>query len=183
MHENEWFNTIYNNLNLLETDDLISHWQKRDEEEWTPVAFDVMEKILIKRLGKLPAKVEYDEPKMEMDIETSGEKPKLISELKTLIRDNDPVFYDPEKITLFVKWIFRSVNFLIILSAVKFIIDNVPVFRTIFEPNYFGSGVLLSLLLSLVGLILTSMLLFFSYKALGYVLKILREMEINSRSD
>lgn len=181
MPENEWRNTVYSNLNLLETDDLIGHWRNHDEEEWTPVAFEVMEKILIERLGELPAEVEIEEPESKTEKNTLEEKSNLFTELKALIKDNDPVFYDPEKVTLFVKWIFRSVNILVILYVVKFIFDTMPVFRTAFDPNYYGSGVLLSLFASLVGLILTCLLLFFSYKALGYVLKVLKEMEINSR--
>jgi hypothetical protein len=181
MPENEWFSTIYNNLNLLETDDLIGYWQKHDEEEWTPVAFDVIEKILIERLGDLPAKVEYDETKMEMDIETSGEKSKLISELKTLIKDSDPVFYEPEKITLLVKWIFRSVNFLIILYVIQFALNNISLFRALFVENYELFSFLMQIGFSIVALFITILATFFGYKALGYVLKILKEMELNSR--
>lgn len=180
MPENEWWSTIYSNLSLWETDDLIGHWQKHDEEEWTPVAFEVMEKILIERLGELPDKVGGVEQKIES--ETIKKKSGSLVELKTLINDNDPVFYDPEKISLLVKWIFRSINILIILYIIKFIIENLPVFRVLFGTNYDKTSVLMSLFFSLIVLILTSLLVFFSFKALGYVLKILKEMEINSRN-
>lgn len=182
MPENEWWNTVYGNLNLLETDDLISHWQKHDEEEWTPVAFDVMEKILIERLGELPAEVENVEPENKIEKETLEEKSNLFTELKTLIKDSDPVFYDPEKVTLLVKWIFRSINIMILLYAIRFLFTNFWLFSGLFSENYDRSGLLISLVGNLIGLILTCLLVFFSYKALGYGLKVLKEMEINSRT-
>jgi hypothetical protein len=177
MEENEW-NTIYRNLSLRETEDLEEFWLRHDENEWTPIAFDVMEKILIERLGELPPKEPLPE-KPEITT-TLKQKNDLRKEIKTLVSDNDPVFYDPEKVTLLVKWIFRSMNILIVLYGLQFLYNVIYYFsiRSAFASwievfNYLGMG-FISALISII-------FVFVEYKVLGYVLKILREMEINSR--
>ena len=42
---------IYNNMQLLETEDLIEIWRKNDQKEWTPAALEAVEQVLNKRLG------------------------------------------------------------------------------------------------------------------------------------
>ncbi|HCS39898.1 MAG TPA: hypothetical protein DIW44_09990 [Anaerolineaceae bacterium] len=178
MNESEW-DTIYNNLSLKDTEELIGYWQKQEKQEWTAIAFDVMEKILIERLGVLPGKNE-----IEKELSTNYEpkrKTNAFDELKTLILDNEPVFYDPNKITLLVKWIFRCMNLLIILYCSQFIIDNIPLFRVIFFEDYGISSLIIDLFFSIIVLLITTVVIFIQYKVMGYVLKILREMEFNSR--
>lgn len=45
---------MLNNLNLKETDELLEIWQNRNPDEWTELAFDIIEEILKKRLGEIP---------------------------------------------------------------------------------------------------------------------------------
>ena len=45
---------IYNNLNLRETQDLLDIWQKRDLDEWQEEVFEIIEQILMERLGHAP---------------------------------------------------------------------------------------------------------------------------------
>jgi len=45
---------IYNNLNLRETEDLLEIWQKRNIDEWREEVFEIIEQILLGRLGNLP---------------------------------------------------------------------------------------------------------------------------------
>lgn len=177
MEENEW-KTIYNNLSLRETDELQNFWLKHNENEWTPIAFDVMEKILMERLGELP----QEESILEAPVLTTNlnRRRNSLEELKTIVSDNDPVFYDPDKVTLLVKWIFRFMNILIVLFGIQFLY-NVIYYFSIRSPfsswtdilNYFG--------LDFITLLISISIVFVEYKVMGYVLKILREMEINSR--
>jgi tetratricopeptide (TPR) repeat protein len=46
---------IYNNLNLRETEDLLEIWQNGDPADWEKFTFEIIEKILVERLGGLPA--------------------------------------------------------------------------------------------------------------------------------
>ena len=179
MDESVW-NAIYDHLFWKDTDELIGYWQRHDEEEWTAGAFEVMEKILIERLGKLPSKDEIDELLMTMD--AMEEKSNPFTELKTLINDNDPVFYEPNKVTLLIKWIFRSLNLLIILYILQFVFDNFRLFRGVFDGNFEIFSIVFGIIFNLGNLLITIVAIFILYKALGYVLKILKEMEVNSRN-
>lgn len=53
--EDQFREQLYNNLNLRETNELIEIWRVHDSIEWTELAFDVIQQILINRLGELPA--------------------------------------------------------------------------------------------------------------------------------
>jgi len=46
---------IQDNLSLKETDELLEIWRRADHDEWTNLAFEVMQEILLKRLGEIPA--------------------------------------------------------------------------------------------------------------------------------
>lgn len=179
MDESAW-NAIYEHLSWKETDELIGYWQRHDEEEWTAAAFEVMEKILIERLGELPGKDEIDNLLIKKD--EPGGKSNPFTELKTLINDTDPVFYNPNKITLLIKWVFRSLNILIILYIIQYIFDNIRLFSMVFDENINTASIAFGIVTSLVVLLITIVVIFVQYKALGYVLKILKEMEINSRN-
>ena len=52
--ENDLRKQIYNNLNLRETEDLLEIWQKRNLDEWREEVFDIIEQILMERLGYVP---------------------------------------------------------------------------------------------------------------------------------
>jgi tetratricopeptide (TPR) repeat protein len=52
---------IQDNLRLKETDELLEIWHTADHEEWTDMAFEVIQEILRDRLGEVPAQ-EVDEP-------------------------------------------------------------------------------------------------------------------------
>jgi len=172
--------TIYEHLSLKDTGELLGYWQKHDEDEWTAAAFAVMEKILIERLGELPSKDEIDELIVEMEEPEEDSNP--YTELKTLINDNDPVFYEPNKVTLLIKWIFRALKIVIILYIIQFIFNNIRLFSMVVDQDYGIMSVLFDLILNFVGLLLAILVIFIQYKALGYVLKMLKEMEINSRN-
>ena len=46
---------IYSNLSLRETEDLIEIWQEKNTEEWDEEVFDIIQEILLQRLGELPS--------------------------------------------------------------------------------------------------------------------------------
>ena len=47
---------IHDNLRLRDTEDLLEIWQRADHEEWTDLAFEVVQEILLERLGEIPAR-------------------------------------------------------------------------------------------------------------------------------
>jgi len=48
------YQTVYRNMNLKETSELVSIWVKNDKSEWTNEAFEVIRDILVERLGDVP---------------------------------------------------------------------------------------------------------------------------------
>ena len=46
---------IRENMHLKETGELLEIWRQADHEEWTDLAFEVVQEILLERLGEIPA--------------------------------------------------------------------------------------------------------------------------------
>ncbi len=55
---------VLRQMEAKETDELLQIWQENDREAWTEEAFDAVRKILLERLGELPAQglPEEEEP-------------------------------------------------------------------------------------------------------------------------
>ena len=45
---------IYDNLRLMETEDLLDIWYNGNTDEWNEITFDIVKEILIERLGQIP---------------------------------------------------------------------------------------------------------------------------------
>ncbi len=66
---------IYNQLNLRDTQDLLREWHDDDATHWSDAAFDVMERILVDRLGGPPTREEEAEspdeaaPELDEDVD------------------------------------------------------------------------------------------------------------------
>ena len=90
---------IYNQLYLRDTEDLLEIWHTNDHEEWSDTAFEVIEDILIKRLGEIPSQEEVVNRDSEVEaLEDDGLDE---WEAKALDDENQPEFYDTlEVITL-----------------------------------------------------------------------------------
>ena len=167
---------IHGNLDLLETDELVKHWLKHDENEWMPIAFEVMGEILIGRLGELPTPdYQFDEP-----ILPEQPKRKTLQELKSLVSDNDPVFYDPYKLGVFIRWLNRVLYLLILFSTLQFSFYCWPFFEGLKEVK-FDSSFWFLFRDELISLVIKVLVYFFVLKTITFVLKVLKEMEFNSR--
>jgi HEAT repeat protein len=46
---------LFNTFRQKETSELVEIWQRNDHSEWSETAFDVIQEILLSRLGKLPS--------------------------------------------------------------------------------------------------------------------------------
>jgi Tfp pilus assembly protein PilF len=54
---------VYANLQLRDTEDLIQIWRQRNLDEWEAGTFEIIESILLERLGRLPDPISEDTPK------------------------------------------------------------------------------------------------------------------------
>lgn len=164
---------IYNNLNLKNTDELIEIWRANDRVEWTEDAFDVVRIILMERLGEVPAQAE---PVLEHVVAKPEEEDD----------DGEPVFYKPREVLWLEKWLTRAAVVAVVATAITYLLQVNGVHRTIlmyFRGNmsYDFVAWLIAIFFYIFAVALEGVLYYFSLKALGTILKILMEMEFNSR--
>ena len=169
---------IYNNLKLKETDELIEIWQANDRVEWSETAFEAIEEILRERLEQLP---EQNEAVFEY---VEDESNNLEDEFDDI--ENAPAFYQPREVLWLEKWLNRAAVASIVMVFIGSILQLGTTQRLIL--SYFsgdmGSNTIAWLLAVLALVLLVGLeggLYYFGFKALGYILKILMEMEFNSR--
>lgn len=178
---------IYNNMNLRETDELLEIWQTNDHVEWADSTFDVVKELLINRGVEVP---KQDDPIYEYDEEDgkeSGEESYSLSdvELKIIDDENPPDFYDPFNVLKLVRWIDTATKAVVVV-VILYNLVRFPTFinmvRSYFNENpnslvvYFLAFLGMALN-ALIGIAVTNFLL----KTLSQLLRILMEMEFNSR--
>jgi len=173
---------IYDNFNLKETNELVEIWQKNDRVEWSEDAFDVVEEILQERLGKLPTQ---NEPVLEYeDIEEETDEDETDFDI-LIDNENPPEFYNPYEVLRLEKWLSKAAIASIVASAVSSLIALPQTQKIIWLYFMDDSKNFIAWLIAIVvfvfGVGLQSIIIYFPLKALGSILKILMEMEFNSR--
>ena len=175
---------IYNSLNLKETDELVEVWQSNDRVEWTEVAFDVIQEILLERLGELPPQ---DEPVLE-HVAVKNDSDDLDEETleKITNEDNAPEFYKPREVLWLEIWLPRAAIAAIVATLISSLFELPSLHNTI--SSYFMGNTewafmawLFAIVTFVFIVILQSLLIYFPLKALVSILKILMQMEFNSR--
>jgi len=161
-------------LNQQNTDVLYQIWNTHDSEEWRDEAFEVMEEILFNRTGEMPIH--------------SNERNLVLNKEGDSLADDQPVFYEPDEVDIICKWLSRTwivaagISFIITLS--NFESTYLKVYSWFFSDQsakYYLAIVSLVSIIMFAKISLSFLLFYFPFKALGQVLKILKEMEFNSR--
>ncbi len=177
---------IYRNLDIRETDDLIEIWQTNDRLQWSDEAFEVISEILRKRGIEPPAQ---NEPVLEHDEDgdfEDGAYGLTEQELRIVDDEEPPDFYDPFQVITFGRWINAAAFVSVVLAVAVGLIDYQAV-RNMLLPYFAGVPnanvplVLITLLVVLVEVVLQSVMTYFPLKVLAHILRILMEMEFNSR--
>ena len=185
MTTNELRNQISNNFNLKETDELLDIWQTNDRVEWSDDAFEVISEILKKRDVELP---EQDEPVYEHNKEyTEGDDDDFSEvELKIIDDENPPEFYDAFEVLKASKWIEIAAKISIGISIALGLI-GFPSTQNIVLSYFHGdtswgfAEFIITLVIVSVGVTLQILTTYFPLMALARILKVLMEMEFNSR--
>jgi len=182
---NELRNQIYDSLNLKDTDELLGIWQTNDHLEWSDSAFDSIRKILTKRGIEIP---EQDEPILEEIEEDVLQKRYNITEEEWRIINDErpPEFYDPFDVVIITKRIefaaVASIVFVTLSALLQYqyaenlarsYLQNYPSMENLVLPMTWTS-IALAMTLAVVTT-------YFPLKALAHILRILMEMEFNSR--
>lgn len=178
---------IYNSFDQKETDELVEIWETNDRVKWSETAFDAIQEILQKRLGELPPQGELILKHIEDDSDHEFDADESLA--KFIDKDNAPVFYRPKEVLWMGTWLNRAAKAAIVIT----IIISLPElfrFHTIVNSFFLQNpdpaiGNLISWLITIVimglAIALQCFIVFFSLRALAAILKILMEMEFNSR--
>jgi hypothetical protein len=168
------------NLRSLSDEELLAIWVTNDRASWSDTAFELVKAILTERGIELPEQVappaagdsdeEAGEPIAEADAEPQGE----------------PVFYRPDEVFSLARTIRWLAPAAVIVTVVAFLPQWLTLGRSVasyFPNSRFGAFLGAVIALPLGGLIiaLQSALIYFGLKAVAAVLRILMEMEFNSR--
>lgn len=175
---------IYNNLNLKETDELVEIWKTNDRVEWSEAAFDVLKEILEQRLSEIPSQNEpvFEHAKPEINDYFYENLPLgMFSD-----PDNAPVYYEPKEILWTSFWLNRVAKAAVVITIIVSIPEIIRLQRIVL--SYFMGKMEWSFLSWLIASIVGSLeiavecfIIYFSLKALASIIKILMEMEFNSR--
>jgi len=177
---------IRNNLNLKETDELLSIWQTNDRAAWTDMTFELIEEILRERLGEVLPQTgpQLLAPTANGD-EKAGEDGLADWEEKLLADEGQPEFYDPLEVVSLVNTINKVALASIVLNVIvglNLLGSYRDISLNLFQMNKEAVLTVLFILLTIVaGTGLEIVLTYFPLKALAYILRILAEMEFNSR--
>lgn len=174
---------IYNNLNIKETDELVEIWQENNHVEWSDDTFSVIQEILQERLGEIPPQ---DEPILEYtddqenDIEDETDFEFLIDD------ENPPAFYNPYEVLRLGKWLQWAAIAAIVASIISSLRELQYTQRIVL--GFFMNNIEMNTVAWLIAIVmfvfavgLQCILIYFPLKALSSILKILMEMEFNSR--
>lgn len=156
MDNQPFSNTIYENLKLKETSELMDIWKKNDRQAWSDEAFAAIERILDERQEALPSQgLETDEEEDIQDVDT---------------------YHDPNNVLRIVIWM----RWLAIALAISTLGYNLFYFFTTFEPNlYFNLYNLLGAVYTLAEDLVKAFLLL----AGSQFLLMMLDIEINTRQN
>lgn len=168
------------NLSTLSDEELLAIWVRNDRASWSDTAFEVAADILSERGIELPeqaAPAEADQPEEDAG-ETAGDEDEE--------PQGEPVFYRPNEVFSLARTIRWPAPAAVVVTAVTFLPEWYALGRTV--ASYFPGNRLAGFIGTIVALPLGGLLLalqcaliYFGLKALAAVLRILMEMEFNSR--
>jgi hypothetical protein len=181
--------SIYDNLDLRETEDLLKIWQTNDRVEWEATTFEIVHQILQERQVDLPPQNEpvYKHQKIVSTnpTDTNPEGSKFFDPA------NAPEFYKPREVFGLAKYLKQAALVIIVVTIFRNLLDfqnYQNLFLSYFanNPNLNSelihvASYFLAILLILVDLAVTAIIYYFPLRALGEILKILTEMEFRSR--
>ena len=175
----EFQNQLYKRFDAKETDELIEIWITNDHVEWSELTFDVVEEILKKRIQELPSQ---NEPVLEYDDDDDDLEG---WEVKLLDDENQPELYDTLEV-LAVKDQINKVVKAVVFVRVFLGVWSTQLFQEIILSRRMPTmdnidGLLLDFLFNALVVGVNIAIVYFPLKALAHILRILMEMEFNSR--
>ena len=188
--DNDLRKQIYDSMNLKDTDVLLDIWQSNNRAEWSAAAFEVVQEILTKRIGELPPQDEISVTEDEEGDEGEDDQ-SVIDELrlekweaKLIDSEGQPDFYDTWDVIDLIRKIHTAAKWVLIINVLTGIF-TFPITKQamagFFPEDPTIPGIVSSLLIIVFSTALNILLTYFPLKALAHILRILMEMEFNSR--
>ncbi len=176
---------IYQNMDMRSTGELVQIWQENDRSIWSDTAFEVINAILAQRLEEVPPQ---GEPIYQH--EEQPQKRALFDDIKLspfTDPENAPELYNPRE----VLWLQKQIDRLAVIYVGVTVLVNLSRTGDTFAitANYLINNqyrdviaILITVVISLLLSTLQCAIGYFAIRALGSILKILMEMEFNSRA-
>jgi hypothetical protein len=172
---------IRNNLILKDTYELLEIWKVNNHVEWSDLTFEVLREILWERIGEVPPQ---DEPILENKEIAQGIRNFEEWETRLLNNEIQPELYNPLEILR----LRDNINKLIIGVVVVYILLallNFQFVRLLFDGQKLPPAEILkstpNMLITSLSVGLQIAITYFPLKAIVHILRILMEMEVNSR--
>ncbi len=171
MSENDLQNQIFENFRLKETDELLQIWQENNRDEWSDLAFDVIERILQERGVEIP---EQTDPALEQETEEDAQE----IEEEPMLATGQPVFYNPQDVLWFIQassitaWVTLGVY---VVTGLWYLLANASRYE---DTALFINGIMYFLVQIITGIISFALL-----KGVSFTLSLLMEFEFNTRSN
>lgn len=183
---NELRRQIYNEFRLKETEDLLEIWRTNDREEWSELAFDVIQEILNQRFGELPSQEEFVNEQAKGEFSELEEDGLPEWEAKLLDDDNQPEFYDTLEVLELKDQIDKTAKAVIIIYGLSGLLAFF-LYRY-YVSSFFQNQLKYTTIINLISFVVTCFVTtvsiavtYFPLKALVSILRILMEMEFRSR--
>jgi|SRR5688572_18025250 len=182
---NELRKQIYENMNVKETDELLDIWQTNNRVEWSDEAFEAIKDILKERGVEIP---EQDNPIYEIIEEDEDMKDDGLDEweAKLLDDENQPEYYDTLEVLELRDKINKTAKAVIVIYALTSLM-SFSYFNFLIRSYFPGMEEyslfvdLIAFIVACINAVITIAIIYFPLKALAYILRILMEMEFNSR--
>ena len=178
------YKQIHGNLNSKGTDELLEIWKANDRADWSDIAFDVIREILQERGVEIP---QQNEPNFQQNERDRAKEALNFSELELKIVDdeNPPAFYDPFDVIIIgrqLELVAKVMIGLLIISNLANFSNSFRIVQGYFFNNPYSSIVyILTFVIIAVNTAIGVSLIYYPLLALSRILKILMEMEFNSR--
>jgi hypothetical protein len=171
---------VYESMDQRQTEDLIEIWRANDRVDWSDEAFEVISEILQSRGVQLP---EQNEPVLqhEENTEDTDDTYGLTAEdLKIIDDENPPDFYDPLEVLSIARWLRIAAAASIVLALLSGMgqLSSIVLGGASFRQT---GQLLVAGMMLLVSAAFQVAITFLPLRALAYILRILMQMEFNSR--
>ena len=173
---------IRKTMELKETDELLDIWQANNRLEWSNETFDVIKDVLLGRREEIP---EQDEPVYEIEEEEGLDDDLEDWEVNALDAENQPEFYNVVDVILLKKRVNMTAKAAIVVYLLVGL-TTIP-FYAFYVTQFFGNPELvpvayvIAFVISMLSATLSVAVIYLPLKALTHILRILMEMEFNSR--